>query len=549
MRGARVALSSLAASALVAALTHACALEPEQLPPYAEVKFVVDTDLDVARFVPTLQVDMYDADEQWFFSREIQREDPRTWPVSFVVTGPRADDPVGAPSELLVRLRLYPDGKVRDYRGERFFAEGYLDAAPAGACLPLLPDGYGEREAKQLVQRAPSGEPLPAFSPQNEPLPDLAIDRIVAVRVVPGKQGEIRVRLDGRCLGKPAGFGASPSPGDEVVCIDGSYSNANTIEPTPTSSATLASAPGAGSGATSVGSFPPAARCTAPPRDGAFDSFEDEVCVDGGLFFLGDPAVFAYGEYDAVPEHAAVMPALRVDRFEVTVGRFRKALDAGLLAGVELPTVNDAGLDLASPDPARHCTFTSKPHNFDRHPLNCVSWATARAFCKAMGGDLPTEAQWEYVAAASGRQGRETRYPWGSQEPTCARAVFGRARDLAGGATECAVDPADRGPQALRENEASTGDVTPTGVVGMAGNVREWTLDDYRPYCSRCWFDAPLDDPRCTADPTAPRTVRGGDWAGDEDSMLAGLRNQALGADERSPRVGFRCVRPGSTTD
>jgi len=529
--------SALAVLGAVALLTNACELVPEQLPPFAEVKLVVDTDLEVDAFVPTLQLDLYDASETWFFSREIQREDPRVWPVSFILTGPKADDPGAETTELLVRLRLYPDGKIRDYRGERFFPEGYLDDAPAGACLPLLPESYGEREAKQLVQRDVSGDSMPGFSPQNEPLPDLTIDRLVPVRIVPGKQGEIGIRLTGSCLGKQAGFGATTKPGDETVCIDGAYATPPTLEPEPLDPAGEASV---------VGTFPGARPCTAEPRVGGFDSFEDEVCVPGGLFFLGDPAVFAYGEFDAVPEQIAIAPALRVDRFEVTVGRFRKALEAGLLDGVPLPTVNDAGLDLASADATRHCTFTSKPHNFDRHPLNCVTWDTARAFCKAMGGDLPTEAQWEYVAAASGREGRETRYPWGSEEPSCSRAVFARARTLAEGATACAIDEADRGPQALRENEADTGDVTPTGVVGMGGNVREFTLDDYRPYCSRCWFGAPLDDPRCTVDTSALRTVRGGDWAGNEDALLAGLRNEGLARDAWSPRVGFRCVRPGN---
>ena len=29
------------------------------------------------------------------------------------------------------------------------------------------------------------------------------------------------------------------------------------------------------------------------------------------------------------------------------------------------------------------------------HPINCVDWDQARTFAKWVGGDLPSEAQWE----------------------------------------------------------------------------------------------------------------------------------------------------------
>ena len=155
-----------AAMRLLVATTMALALTGcEPPPPYAEVKIVIDTDLDVRSFVARLQVDMYDNNEGWFFSRQLQRDDPQVWPNSFVITGPTADAPGAQSQELLVRIRLSPDGKFRDYRGERFFPRGYLDDVPASQCLPLLPPGFGERDAKLLVQIDEGGKPLPAFLP------------------------------------------------------------------------------------------------------------------------------------------------------------------------------------------------------------------------------------------------------------------------------------------------------------------------------------------------------------------------------------------------
>ncbi|MBM4376871.1 MAG: formylglycine-generating enzyme family protein [Deltaproteobacteria bacterium] len=538
MRGTRL----LVRSALAAGLLTACALEPEVLPPYAEVKIVVDTDLDVRAFVARLQVDLYDEDEAWFFSRTVQREAPAQWPNSFVLTGPRAVDPGATPKTILVRLRLHPDGKLRDYRGERYFPPSFLDGATPEACLPLAPNTFtSERDVKPLAQRAEDGSPLPPFFPQNEPLPDLTIDRLVAVRIVPGVQGEVRVTLEGRCLGEQANFGELPAPGDERTCIGGDLA-------TP---AVADAQPSLDDAVPLVGTFAPPRPCTATPKDGPLQSFEDEVCVDGGAFFLGDPAVFAYGVFDGVPEHVAIVPPFRMDRFEVTVGRFRKALADGLLEGVPLPTANEAPIDASAAAPLRQCTFSAAPHGREFHPLNCVTYATARAFCKAMGGDLPTEAQWEYAAAASGRGGRETRYAWGSMDPDCTRAVFGRAAKPASGSLSssdsnaCATIAEDTGPQPLRENEGTSGDLTPSGIVGLGGNVRELTLDDHRPYCSRCWFRAPLDAPACVEDPKAARTVRGGDWASDTDGLLVGVRSEGLAEGAWSPRVGFRCVRPG----
>jgi iron(II)-dependent oxidoreductase len=159
----------------------------------------------------------------------------------------------------------------------------------------------------------------------------------------------------------------------------------------------------------------------------------------------------------------------------------------------------------------------------ERWPVVQVTWRAARDFCRARGGDLPTEAQWE--RAARGDTGR--RFPWGDEPPGCDGVVFGRAPGAG-------CQSPRRGPEAV---DAPTTDVTSEGVRHLGGNVSEWVRDGFvAPYppCAE-----PCQDPWVGA--TGPRVVRGGNWGSFAEMTRAAGRGRADEA-TTSTQIGFRCV-------
>jgi len=537
----------------LAGLAASCTQEPVELTPYPEIIVVLDTNAHVPQLFDTLQIDLYlpaaeaDGAPVWFFSREFPRPLPDTWPVSFAIARDELDEKV----DVLVRARLYPAGKLRDNRGEAFFEDATLATYPGSDDTELqeCPTfNLADKSTDGLLRRLDAErEPVPpeqGVKPLTTPQPNLAIDRLARLRFVPGVQGTATITLRAECTGIQADLLGLAS------CIDGSTKR-EPLEVEALGDAIVEPPPGSDL----LGTFPPPAPCTAPLRSARPGLFEEEVCVDGGAFQLGDPLAFGFNDFDGFPERIAILPPRRVDRYEVTVGRFRALQESGALAGVALPVVNDgpladsdAALDPSPEARLRHCTFSTGPLDASRedYPLNCVTFETARAFCQADGGDLPTEAQWEYVAAAAGRENQDS-YAWGPEPPTCDRAVFGRGGIETDNGAECLNDGRGYGAQ---PEGAPTQDLTLAYQVShMAGNLREWTLDSYRAYCSACWALAPLSDPRCEAD-SALHTVRGGSWSRGSDALLSGLRDKGFSEGESDIDIGFRCMRdaePGTS--
>ena len=118
-----------------------------------------------------------------------------------------------------------------------------------------------------------------------------------------------------------------------------------------------------------------------------------------------------------------------------------------------------------------HPSDTFAPELSD-YPVVGVSWDDARAFTMWLSGRetaayrLPTEAEWEL--AARGTQG--LREPWGNDRGRA--GVDANWNRLSFAELKSPVPPVSRVGSFLRDR-------SPFGAFDMAGNLKEWCLDQY----------------------------------------------------------------------
>lgn len=268
------------------------------------------------------------------------------------------------------------------------------------------------------------------------------------------------------------------------------------------------------------------------------------VIVQGGMFQLGSTEA-STGE----PLAGRVsVSSMVVDSHEVTVARFRRFWVAGHPM-VTTPVHYPGGIDVPAGmvrEPQNMasgavCNWTVSAGMREAHPINCIDWSTAQAFCAWEGARLPTEAELEYISRFRNVAGLSSprRYPWGDEDPVEMSAIYPRPTPC-----ERAQFQNCMGEDGVRTRRVGSFSGV-GGLFDLSGNAAEWAADVHATYgFAPCWGPTPVDlsDPLCVA-LGSTRAVRGGSFRSNGGSVLLGASRDARHETSVEDDLGFRCVR------
>jgi formylglycine-generating enzyme required for sulfatase activity len=270
----------------------------------------------------------------------------------------------------------------------------------------------------------------------------------------------------------------------------------------------------------------------------------DWVTIPAGDFLMGsDKQKDELAFDDEAPQHMLHLPEYRIARVPVTVAQFAAFVGAtghkttAEAQGSAWSYTGSEWQDIKGADWAHPRGWASNVRSKQDHPVTCVSWHDALAFCKWAGVRLPTEAElekaasWEQGSGGAGEPGRKRVYPWGDNAPTDKLCNF----DMNVNDTT----PVRRYPDGM----------SPYGLLDVTGNAREWTSSLWDKDTGKSEFGYPYDANDGRENPNAPdavrRVVRGGSFWDHVRVMHCAFRD-AEKPDFPDGGIGFRVVSPGS---
>lgn len=263
------------------------------------------------------------------------------------------------------------------------------------------------------------------------------------------------------------------------------------------------------------------------------------------------PGTFSMGSREGGPEerpvHDATVEGFWMDRHEVTNEEFRKFVEAtGYRTVAERQYATNSGLGGLvgrgmSPGPVGAMAWRVVPgadwkhplgadstiEGLGKHPVVQVAWEDAQAYAQWAGKRLPSEAEWE--RAARGGFERQ-RFVWGGER-------------LPGGLAAANFRPSGPSgvPSDAFEGTAPVGSFAANGfgVFDVAGNVAEWTADEF---VMDAYAKQPANQAPATTSTISLKAIRGGSFLSDLSDCRPAWRAGHPAATPRSD-LGFRCVR------
>ena len=281
-----------------------------------------------------------------------------------------------------------------------------------------------------------------------------------------------------------------------------------------------------GSAGEAGGGGPPTGRPSCRGLSVTCGDSQDDCCtsidVPGGRFVFG---ASSQSSIAAVSDFA-------LDKYEVTVGRFRKFLShyddwraannpaPGMganphIGGSGWQSAWDGELPQTADEMEKRiiaCNnnpFSTLGVNAPALAMNCVNWYEASAFCAWDGARLPTELEWEYAATAG--DGRP--YPWGASDPSQPYALFGCNFYL----SKNDEDPTWTPCEFYVGNNRKLG-AGPWGHLDLAGLMTEWVFGGGEAYPSLC-------NDCANVRAGSERGFRGGGWVDSATNLRADRRN------------------------
>jgi formylglycine-generating enzyme required for sulfatase activity len=260
------------------------------------------------------------------------------------------------------------------------------------------------------------------------------------------------------------------------------------------------------------------------------------VKITGDTYLIGSPQ--GEGSPNEWPQHKAGIGTFWIAPYEITNEQYvlflnknnitpQQALESPKLLG-DLDDTAEVGFNDKN---IKNKWFISKEGR-ESYPITNVTWYGARAFARWLGGDLPTEREWETAC----RAGSEGLFSFDdSYRDNMVDYVNCKERSDLIYDRELGTMPVN----SLKHNM----EPKPKGLYHMHGNVSEWCLDAVTRSASGSPASYAEEIVILKQNEETLRVVRGGSWKSLLEECRSAFRNCLLPT-KASDEVGFRVVFP-----